>query len=136
MRGLALGFDITSEHLKLVIYENKLIPIPINPVTNLPILDDNWVDQLSRTKFDHWWYEDEMRVFVKLDDKVKESGLYYYPFDDSVVLREIVLGPRCTLPMKSIEALVASFVPTVRIVQSRLAFSAFEVEEDASPTSA
>ena len=76
------------------------------------------VDELQRTKFEDWRYEEEMRVYVQLDHDTRESGLYFFPFDSSLVLTEIVLGPRCELPTESLNALLGSNEPQVKILKS------------------
>ncbi len=129
LRGAALGFDVTSPHLRPIIYATSPPRIQTNPETGLPQLNDDFVAQLISTKFYDWHYEDEMRVYVKLDHETRESGMYFYPFDASIVLREIVLGPRCELPMKSIAALVRPQDAEIRIIKSILANSSFSVVE-------
>ena len=129
LRGVALGFDVTSPHLQPVIYATSPPRIQTNPETGLPQLNHDFVDQLTRTKFYDWHYEDEMRVYVKLDHETRESGMYFYPFDASIVLREIVLGPRCELPTMSIAELVRPHDSEIRITKSTLANSSFSVVE-------
>ena len=130
LRGVALGFEVTSPHLVPVIYATKPMKIPTNPDTRLPQLSDDLVDQLQRTKFADWRYEDESRVYVKLDHEVRESGLYFYPFDDSIVLKEVVLGPRCELPLESIRALLDSGGGEASVIRSKLASDSFQVIGD------
>lgn len=131
LRGVALGFDVTSPHLQPVIYATTPTKIQAHPETGLPQLDDTFVDRLQRTKFSDWYYEDEMRVYVQLDHEMRESGLYFYPFDVSLVLREIVLGPRCELPTDSLRALVGPNDAEVQILRSVLANRNFSVVEAA-----
>lgn len=129
LRGVALGFEVTSPHLLPVIYATKPFKIPTNPETGLPQLNDELVDQLQRTKFADWRYEDEVRVYVKLDHDVRESGLYFYHFDEWIVLKEVVLGPRCELLLESLKALLGSSQPEVTVTRSRLATQSFDVIE-------
>lgn len=127
--GIALGFDINSELLEPVIYSKRPLKIDIDTVLNMPILNDEVVNKLARTKFYDWKYEDEMRAYVKLDHSTRESGFYFYPFDASVALKEVILGPRCELPIKSIESLLETYPHPVKVFQSRIAFQSFRVIE-------
>lgn len=129
LRGVALGFEVTSPHLLPVIYANKPVKIETDPETGLPQLNDELVDQLQRTKFEDWRYENEMRVYVQLDHDSRESGLYFYPFDTSLVLKEIVLGPRCELPAESLKALLGANESEVMVIKSTLASHSFSVVE-------
>jgi len=128
--GMALGFEVDPKHLAKVIYSKTPLKIPIDKKTNRPVLSEKLTNQLLRTKFHDWKYEDEMRVFVELDHETNESGLYFYDFSADFQLREVILGPRCELPIASIRAVVASYKPEVSVVKSRIAFSTFRVVEN------
>jgi Protein of unknown function (DUF2971) len=129
LRGVALGFEITSPHLVPVIYSKSPTMIDTDHETGLPKINDALIDRLQRTKFEDWQYEDEMRVYVQLDQSLKESGLYFYPFDESIVLTEIILGPRCELPVESLKALLGANASGVRVIKSQLATQSFNVVE-------
>lgn len=128
--GMALGFEVPSSLLAEVIYRKTPLQIPIDKKTGIPDLSDKLTNQLLRTKFHDWKYEDEMRIFVQLDHETTESGLYFYNFSSDFQLREVILGPRCDLPIASIRAIIDSFSPAVTVVKSRIAFSSFRVVEN------
>ncbi|MHB8236169.1 MAG: hypothetical protein ACYDDD_01725 [Acidithiobacillus ferrivorans] len=98
--------------------------------TKKPQPTEKVVNQLLRTKFFDWKYEDEMRLFVELDHDTVESGKYFYSFSENLVLREIILGPHCELPIEGIRNIVADFNPSVKVLKSRIAFTRFEVREN------
>jgi hypothetical protein len=52
-----------------------------------------------------------------------------YPFDEWIVLKEVILGPRCELPVESLRALFGSIPGEVSIIRSRLATQSFHVVE-------
>lgn len=128
-RGVALGFEVTSPHLVPVIYAKTPIKIDTDPVTGLPQPSYDMVDQMQRTKFEDWRYEDEMRVYAQLDRDVCESGLYFYPFDASIVLQEIILGPRCELPVNSLYTMLGSNEGDVKVIKATLDSQSFSVVE-------
>jgi len=78
--GIGLGFDVPDYLLAPVIYSKRLLKIENDPKTKQPILTEEIVDKLLRTKFYDWKYEDEMRLFVRLDHNTVESGMYFYSF--------------------------------------------------------
>ena len=125
--GMALGFEVPEKLLAPVIYAKKPLRIPIDKQTNSPRLTEGLVNQLLRTKFADWKYEEEMRLFVQLNHTTKESGLYFYDFSKDLQLREVVLGPRCELPISRIRSLVAGFTPAVEVIKARIAFRSFSV---------
>ena len=87
------------------------------------------MNKLLSTKFFDWKYEDEMRLFVQLDHDTVESGKYFYSFSENLILREIILGPKCELPIEGIRNIVADFIPPVMVLKSRIAFTEFKVRE-------
>ena len=104
--------------------------IPIDPVTNKPNPDEELMDKLVRTKFSDWKYEQEWRVFVQLDHSSVEAGMYFYDFSDHLQLAEVILGPRCAIPITKVRSLVSDFKPGVEVRQSRIAFQSFRVVEN------
>lgn len=128
--GFALGFDVSDHVPAAVIYATSPDTIPIDQVTNRPILSEEMMSRLFRTKFFDWKYEDEMRIFVKLDHTTCEAGLYFYDFCDDLQLREVILGPRCEIPIDRVRALVSSYSPSVSVIKSRIAFGSFDVIEN------
>jgi hypothetical protein len=125
--GIALGFEVADHLPSGVIYAKTPAKIRIDKDTNMPILDADLMKRLLRTKFHDWGYEDEMRIFVGLDHKTPESGLYFYDFSPEFQLREVILGPRCELPISRLRSLVDNFDPAVTVIKSRIAFSSFRV---------
>ncbi len=125
--GICLSFDVPDELLSEVIYAENPMKISIDPQTNRPRLSQRLMNRLLRTKFSDWKYEDEVRLFVGLDHDTVESGCYFYSFSDQLVLREVVLGPRCEIPLAGVRSLVANFSEPVRVLKSRIAFSSFRV---------
>jgi hypothetical protein len=130
-RGVALGFELDETTIEEVQYLPSRIPIRF--VGGIPGngLEDSFVRDLLRTKFEHWRYEDEVRVFVELDEKTLEGGAYFYPFDSRVQLREVILGPACELPLEGVRALSLELYGDAVIVRkARLAYKSFDVVPD------
>lgn len=128
--GLALGFDVSDRHVSKVIYAKIPQVIPIDPKTGQPELTEKQVNRLLRTKFYDWRYEQEMRLFLELDHETKESGMYFYGFSPDFALREVILGPRCEVPIEGVRAVVKDYSPSVKVSQARMAFSSFRVVQN------
>jgi len=104
--------------------------IEVDRRSKKPKLDKEFLNKLLRTKFNDWKYEDEVRIIVKLDKYKDKSGLYFCPFSDKFQLREIILGPRCHLPINKVRAMVSHFHPSVTVIKSRIQFGDFKVIKD------
>ncbi len=122
-QGIALGFDVSDEHLKEVSYTEERINFP-----NFDLLDEHFTSKLNSTKFKHWDYENEYRMWVELRLTDPVTELYFKDFDNQIVLKEIVLG--------------AEYVPRgakkwskqlqdsgIKIITARLEFGKFRVRE-------
>lgn len=128
--GIALGFNVPDTLLAPVIYARKPLKIPIDKGTNLPRLSETLMNQLLRTKFADWKYEKEVRLFVQLDHSTRESGLYFYDFSKDFTLEEVVLGPKCELPISAVRELVNNVSPGAIVVKARIAFRSFRVTKN------
>lgn len=129
-RGMCLGFELANEMAQPVQYTTDRVPIKFAEDDSEKGLALSFVKALLATKFEHWRYEDEVRVFVSLDAKTCEAGSYFYPFSDKLRLVEVILGPLCGLPISDIRALVRGTYARVAVTKSRLAFKWFKVVSD------
>lgn len=131
-RGLCLGFDVPDNLLTSVQYQKGLHKIDVLSSSTEQETVDRLLSRLRYTKFDGWAYENEVRRFIDISTLRPQSGLYFLPFSENLVLREVVLGPRCDLPIEAIRKFVQPFTPPVRVMRSRIAFTKFAVVEDRS----
>jgi hypothetical protein len=128
--GVALGFDV-PDHLALpVIYAKKLADVKVG---HDGLWDKEFIDRLVRTKFYDWKYEKEVRLSVLLEN-ASESGMYFESFGDVLQLREVILGPRCELPIDEMRQMISGFTPAVKVIKARIAFTRFEVLENKAAT--
>lgn len=58
------------------------------------------MQQILFTKYEHWAYEQEIRVWALLQNE--ENGLHYLEFDDKLKLVEVIMGARSTVTERSI----------------------------------
>lgn len=119
--GLALGFDVNEQILEPVSY------IEERPVLNqINIEVAHW---LLFTKYSGWQYEQEARIFTQLEERDPSTGLYFAPFNEHLILREVIVGPLSTVTQNDLESVLG---PTtgVTFTKSRLAFNSFQVVTD------
>ena len=126
-KGLALGLDINDEIAMNVKYVKRRLEIPDELRTGAKKIQelDLGRDILS-TKFHHWSYEDEVRVFLSLSDDRFENGLYFKLFGDQIILKEIVFG--ANYESGNNKRLQNELINEgIKFTSSRLAFDSFEV---------
>lgn len=126
-RGIAMGFDVPDERPQRVRYIAGMHKINVTAKSTEQKTIDQLLDRLRYTKFDGWAYENELRQFVSLEGSHSQSGLYFVPFSNELILREVILGPRCDIPIALVRILVQAFKGKVHVTQSRLAFKKFAV---------
>lgn len=124
---MTLGLEIPEQKLAKVIYAKTPVRIHGHGRGSSGPFSENLIDRLLRTKFYDWRYEDELRLFVQLDEAIAESGLYFLAFSQEFGLREVVLEPRCELPIDGVRRLVGDIDPAVEVIKSRIAYSSFRV---------
>ena len=128
--GMALGFEVSNDLLTKVAYSRTRTRAQFDFNSSIPTIDDPYIKKLASTKFQDWAYEDEWRLFVDLNTRRKEAGLYFYPFSDVLRLVEVVMGPRCGMQKRDIQQLVDGYETPVKVIKSRLASRDFKVVED------
>jgi hypothetical protein len=71
-QGMALGFDIPDKMLFKMKYSDQLIPFDGTSLNDKQIVKAV-IQELGRTKFRHWEYEDEHRLLFDLNRARRES---------------------------------------------------------------
>ena len=131
-RGIALGFDVPNSSLKPVRYVARMDKINLLSEDIPQEKFDFFLDRLRYTKFKDWLYEDEVRQFFNLRSLSEQGGLYFVPFSQDLLLREVILGPHCDIPIEAIRSLVEPHQPQVFVRKARIAYKDFRVKVDPS----
>ncbi len=129
-RGMCLGFDLSDELIEEVKYTKDRLPIRFVDGDPAKGLEEPFVRELLTTKYEHWGYEEEIRVFVGLDPAEIQGNSFFYPFSNKLQLAEVILGPLCELPISEVRGLVRGSYDRVRVYKARLAFKWFTVVPD------
>lgn len=124
-KGLCFGFDVPDSLLLPVTYLKSRSPFGdlLPPASGT----DREPGTLFFTKFEHWHYEDEFRRVVRLDEAVRQGGLYFWPFGWDLKLMEVVAGPRCSVEKSHLRSSLDDQDREVTLTKARLAFRDFEV---------
>lgn len=129
--GICLGIDVLEEDkLRKVIYEPDRLKGLFDGAKPLAGATEESLTKVLTTKFKQWEYEDEWRVFAKLDDRDPLTGLYYVDFAPTFTLREVIVGARCKRSVGSFAKLIKAagkLHHPITIVKARPAFQAFEM---------
>lgn len=123
-KGICLGFDVRDELVEQVSY------VKTRAAMKHPFTEEK-MRRLLFTKYVGWSYEDEWRLWCRLESHEPDNPqLYFREFDDDLVLREVISGPLCDLTESAIREAIRHYSHNVQIKKSRLAFGAFRVVEN------
>ena len=120
-RGICLGFDVRDGLAKNVEYVSSRLKWPDNA-------GEEFMGRVICTKFKHWSYEEEYRLYVNLDEC--EDGLYFYKFSEQLVLKQVIVGAASTATRADVTSALGEIANTVQVVKARAAFRSFRVVEN------
>ena len=109
--------------------EIALERIDVDPEADKKALDFI-LDKVMSTKFSHWEYEQEYRLFCPLPKAKKVSDLYYFDFMNDVILKEVIIGARSYVTIEVIKALVGDMVSCANVFKVREAYREFAMTRD------
>ena len=135
-KGLCLGFEIPElkedpkDDTGQVEYVGELL-VPPSP-SNFEAMSDSEHDAFARaavfTKFNHWSYEKEIRVWGPL--ATEDNGLHFVACGENMRLLEVIIGQMCPLSKEQIVLALGSLADQVKVIKSRASFDKFEMVED------
>lgn len=127
-RGICLAFEVPDQFLNEITYAPARLEIDFELEAKNPGgVSHQTVQKLLTTKFADWQYENEVRMFVRPEEVVHDSGLQFYPFGDDLALRAVYLGPRCTVTPNEVRDAFRSEEQRVKVHATRLAFKSYHV---------
>lgn len=130
--GMALGFDIPDENLCEVDYTTQRAKVAFDLKTRKVVDGKKVIDRLIRTKFTDWQYEAEYRMFVDLSSATKEGSNYFQDFSAKLVLKQVILGLNCDLPIHRVHDLCKHEMQPVHVFKAGMHLRKFKIIEDRS----
>jgi hypothetical protein len=121
----AVGFDINTEAYQVDYVSQRLRPNAKAMRREGPAAEKLMMKILT-TKFDHWAYEKEYRLFVRLREK-DNRGLYFWGFEDALVLKSVIVGTRSTVTRAQVSWSLGKLASSVKVFKAQLAQRSFEV---------
>ncbi|MEW6657741.1 MAG: DUF2971 domain-containing protein [Thermodesulfobacteriota bacterium] len=130
-KGICLGFDLKrGSWVQKVIYKEKRPRAKLDKIEDPSSMEKNILDLLLLTKFKGWEYEHEIRKIVYLSKAKKEKRLYFLPFDEDMILKEVILGVRNVLSLEDIRKLTKATNPAAVVFKTRLERKGFRIVGD------
>lgn len=125
-KGVCLGFDVPDELLTRVRYTKMPPRLDWSAIDEgQTALGEAQMLRWLSTKYVHWIYENEWRVFPSLETP-DARGLYFKDFDSSLKLRQILVGPMSPTTRADV-ANALNGLEGVEAWKTRLAFRGYGV---------
>jgi hypothetical protein len=124
-RGLCLGFDVKADVHQVRYSDERLTP-RLREMSRESDASQQHVLQILTTKFTHWAYEEEYRVFPQLNEHDKR-GLYFADFSPELEFKEVIVGHRSDVTCAEVEKVLGTAAKEVSVFKARLAFKTFKV---------
>jgi len=122
--GICLGFEIpTDNRLYTMKYHHDFLKVPFDPT-------EEHVNDFFCHKFIEWEYERERRAFHDLKEVDKLSGLYFANFNETMVLKEVILGVRNPHFPDDFKELLEAQAGPVSICIAQASGTRFEILEE------
>jgi hypothetical protein len=126
-RGLCLGFDVPpTADLKKVRYVRRRLKPNLDAMESDGPAAEAHIKDVIATKFSHWRYEQEYRLFIRLDERDEATGFYFFEFGDVLQLREVIVGANSNISRDELAPYLTAY-QDVKAVKARLAFRSFRV---------
>ena len=132
--GLCLGFEIPeiqgnpeSDESRRVAYISSPLSFPSDFLTLPDPERFAIVQQILFTKYEHWAYEQEIRVWAPLQNE--EDGLHYLEFDEKLKLVEVIIGAKSSDAVTSITRAIPDLAGQVKISKARASYNNFQMVE-------
>lgn len=130
-KGAVLELEINDDLVERVCYESKRVLFDVPSILAGEGFTEEHARQIYATKAAHWRYEREVRVAVKLDDCVVDSGIHFDKLSKDMQVVGLILGTFCDTTSDQVRRVVPSG-STIRLRHARLAFCSFNVVRDKS----
>lgn len=127
-RGICLGFDIADEFLMQVQYSEHRLDA--RPLLSIGDEANSAFEKAAATKFEHWSYEEEWRIWINLEEKDPTSGLYFEDFRNDLALRDVIIGHASHVTYDHVSSALGDHEGTVCIYKAQLALDAFRVDRE------
>jgi hypothetical protein len=119
-KGICMCFEVPDQFPFEVEYVNYRLNVDAE-------IDLHTMYKFLSTKFIHWSYEEEWRLFVNLDKDEEENGLYFSDFSEKLELKQVIVGAQSDITRTQISDALGVLNENVEVFKARPAFKTFEV---------
>lgn len=125
-QGLCLGFDVGDDFIKGVDYVGSRLPWPEGSI-------HDFVKKLLFFKFSQWRYEEEYRLYCKLNEK--DGDFYFANFSSEMKLVQVIVGANSNVSRSQVVDELGDLSGEVEVFKARAAFKSFRIVRNRNESS-
>ncbi|UVO35735.1 hypothetical protein KUL72_30855 [Bradyrhizobium arachidis] len=110
-----------ESHLRFCAYTKKRLTPRVHVIEDKAPENQKEMYRVLTTKYLHWRYESEMRLFFGLNDKDPDNGLYFADFADRLVLKQVIVGHLSKVTRTDVQEALGDLANGVGVFKARLA---------------
>lgn len=132
--GICCGFDIPVKMLTKVRYTTMRLNAQVEVIEGGGADAQREMLKVLSTKYKHWSYESEVRLFTRLQDRDPDTNLFFADFSRQMTLKEVIVGPLSTITPDELRQALGHLARRVQVYKARLAFKTYTVTRQRNPT--
>lgn len=134
--GVCLGFDVPDDAglIGKVDYSPTRLAIELDKLNPTEAVTLDFLKALLHTKALEWEYEREYRVMADLSHREGPNNFAFVDFGPNLLLREVILGCRCTASIGAIAKATGRHTKSVQVLRARPAFREFAMVRNRTVT--
>lgn len=125
-KGACLGFEVPDMKLEHISYSSKRMSILAENMKSANQMTEDYMKSILTTKYSHWRYEQEARVYNGLD-QVDENGFFFRDFGPEMELKKVIVGARSKITRAMVAEALGELSSSVETFKARAAFKSFRI---------
>lgn len=126
-KGICLGFEVRDVPLTEIRYIPKRLRGEITANPRSSRYEQRLMLDITRCKHVEWRYEKEVRLTARLEGMTREGSLYFIPFSNQLILRQVIVGAESKISRARVEQALGPGLSHVEAFQVRPAFKSFQM---------
>ncbi|WP_064596108.1 DUF2971 domain-containing protein [Pseudomonas sp. DR 5-09] len=131
-KGVCLGFDIDEDDLVKVKYSPSRLAMDAGDILSKSRYRQ-WLEEFVSTKYSHWKYEREYRVFVDISKKDRAQNVLLQSLSDRIKLRQVIVGCNSGLSRGDVSSVLGGYENSIEVFKVRGAFKKFKMVKNRNP---
>ncbi|GMR07424.1 MAG: hypothetical protein BMS9Abin26_0427 [Gammaproteobacteria bacterium] len=122
--------DVKLEHIR---YSSKRMRVLADDMKSADQMTEDHMKNILTTKYSHWRYEQEVRVYSGLDP-IDDNGFSFSDFGSKLELKRVIVGARSLITRAMIAEALGGLSAGVKTYKARASFKSFRIVRNKDET--